>query len=67
MTKPKVVVTRRWPKAVEKKVSELFDAKLNKSDRPMTDQGLKHALKTADALMPTVTDKITEKILIKSI
>ena len=63
MTKPKVVVTRRWPKAVEKKVSELFDAKLNKSDRPMTDQGLKHALKTADALMPTVTDKITEKIL----
>ena len=43
MTKPKVVVTRRWPKAVEKKVSELFDAKLNKSDRPMTDQGLKHA------------------------
>jgi len=63
MIKPKVVVTRRWPKAVEKKVSELFDAKLNKSDRPMTDQELKHALKTADALMPTVTDKITEKIL----
>jgi|TARA_B100001750_G_scaffold244384_1_gene261583 lactate dehydrogenase-like 2-hydroxyacid dehydrogenase len=63
MAKPKVVVTRRWPKAVEKKVSELFNAKLNKNDRPMTDQQLKHALKTADALMPTVTDKITKQIL----
>ena len=58
MTKPKVVVTRRWPKAVEKKVSELFDAKLNKSDRPMNDKEIKHALKTADALMRTFTDNI---------
>ncbi len=63
MTKPKVLVTRKWPETVEKKVSENFDAKLNLTDSPMTESELVNAMKEFDALLPTVTDKISEKII----
>ncbi len=63
MGKPKVIVTRRWPEAVEKKVSELFDATLNTGDTPLTVAELQDALKTADAVLCTVTDKMTAEVL----
>ncbi|WP_374088597.1 2-hydroxyacid dehydrogenase [Methylomicrobium lacus] len=63
MSKPKVVVTRRWPAEVEAKLKELYDVTLNESDVPMTADALKLALQTADALLPTVTDPITADIL----
>jgi lactate dehydrogenase-like 2-hydroxyacid dehydrogenase len=63
MSKPKVIVTRAWPKAVEQKVSELFDATLNTGDTPLTVAELQDALKTADAVLCTVTDKMTAEVL----
>ncbi|MGR8942096.1 MAG: 2-hydroxyacid dehydrogenase [Gammaproteobacteria bacterium] len=63
MSKPKVVVTRRWPTEVEAKLKELYDVTLNETDVPMTADELKQALQTADALLPTVTDPITADIL----
>jgi lactate dehydrogenase-like 2-hydroxyacid dehydrogenase len=63
MNKPKVVVTRRWPAAVEAKLKELYDVTLNETDVPLTADQLKQALQTADALLPTVTDPITADIL----
>jgi lactate dehydrogenase-like 2-hydroxyacid dehydrogenase len=63
MNKPKVVVTRRWPAAVEARLKELYDVTLNESDVPLTADELKQALQTADALLPTVTDAITADIL----
>ena len=63
MSKPKVVVTRRWPAEVEAKLKDLYDVKLNETDAPMTADELKQALLTADALLPTVTDPITGDIL----
>ncbi len=63
MTKPKVLVTRKWPDAVEKRISENFDAKLNMSDSPMTEDELIDAMKEFDALLPTVTDKVSDKII----
>jgi lactate dehydrogenase-like 2-hydroxyacid dehydrogenase len=62
-TRPKVVVTRRLPAAVEEAVSREFDARLNKDDKPLTTAELQEALRTADALLPTVTDKITADVL----
>ncbi|MEP5730265.1 MAG: D-glycerate dehydrogenase [Sulfitobacter sp.] len=53
-----VVVTRRLPDAVETRLSELFDVKLNHDDVPMTRAELSEAMKTADVLVPTVTDEI---------
>jgi len=54
--KPKVIVTRRWPSAVEEALSERFDVQLNSDDHPFSQQELATALRSADALCPTVTD-----------
>lgn len=63
MSKPKVVITRKWPEAAESKAAELFDVQLNKDDKPMTVAELQAALKTADAVCPTVSDKISAEVL----
>ena len=42
---------------------ELFDARLNLDDTPMTPEQLAEAVRTADVLVPTVTDQITEDVL----
>ena len=63
MTKPVAIVTRKWPDENEKRLRELFDVKLNDSDKPFTADELKSALQNCDVLMPTVTDKITADIL----
>ena len=63
MTKPVAIVTRKWPDENEKRLKELFDVKLNDSDKPFTADELKSALQNCDVLMPTVTDKITADIL----
>jgi len=61
--KPLVVVTRKLPDSVETRMRELFDAKLNLDDTPMTPEQIAEAVRTADVLVPTVTDEITEAAL----
>ena len=56
--KPLVVVTRRLPDVVETRMRELFDARLNETDKPMSQAELAEALREADVLVPTVTDRI---------
>ena len=63
MSKPKVIVSRKWPSEVEAQLTALYDVQLNESDIPMTAHELKQALLTADALLPTVTDLITADVL----
>jgi glyoxylate reductase len=64
--KPVVVVTRKLPDTVELRMRELFDARLNADDRPMTAPQLAEAVKTADVLVPTVTDRIDAAVLSKA-
>jgi glyoxylate reductase len=64
--KPLVIVTRKLPETVELRMRELFDARLNLDDKPMTPAQLAEAAKTADVLVPTVTDEITASILSKA-
>jgi glyoxylate reductase len=61
--KPLVVVTRRLPKSVETRLRELFDARLNDDDHAMSQAELIEAAKTADVLVPTVTDRIDEAVI----
>jgi glyoxylate reductase len=61
--KPIVIVTRRLPDVVETRMRELFDARLNVDDKPMSQADLASAMKTADVLVPTVTDKIDRTVL----
>ncbi|BCJ92396.1 D-glycerate dehydrogenase [Terrihabitans soli] len=56
-------VTRRLPDSVEARMRELFDTRLNATDTPMTRTELAVAMKTADVLVPTVTDKIDRELI----
>ena len=40
-----------------------FDARLNPDDRPLSADGLRQALGSADAVLTTVTDKVTADVL----
>src|ERR1700736_5129092 len=61
--KPLVVVTRKLPDSIETRMRELFDARLNLDDTPMSEEQIAEAVRTADVLVPTVTDAITEELL----
>jgi len=64
--RPLVVVTRRLPDVVETRMRELFDARLNHDDKPMTPDELAAAVREADVLVPTVTDRIDAALLAQS-
>ena len=59
----KILVTRKWPRKVEEKLLESFDTTLNSQDRPLSESELVEAMKSYDALLPTVTDPITDRII----
>ena len=59
----KILVTRKWPKKVEEKLLTTFDATLNVEDRPLSEAELVEGMRSYDALLPTVTDPITDKII----
>jgi glyoxylate reductase len=61
--RPLVLVTRRLPEAVETRMRELFDARLNVDDKPMSQAELIEAVSEAHVLVPTVTDRIDRTVL----
>ena len=62
-TKPTVILTRKLPDSIETRMRELFDTKLNEDDHALTTEELVEAVKTADVLVPTVTDKIDADLI----
>ena len=61
--KPLVIVTRKLPDVVETRMRELFDTRLNVDDAALTQEALVEAVRQADVLVPTVTDRIDASIL----
>ena len=61
--KPLVVVTRKLPDSIEIRMRELFDARLNLDDTALTPDAIAEAVRSADVLVPTVTDEITGEML----
>ncbi len=61
--KPLVIVTRKLPDSVETRMRELFDTRLNIDDTPMSQAQLAEAMRSADVLVPTVTDRIDGPVL----
>jgi lactate dehydrogenase-like 2-hydroxyacid dehydrogenase len=59
MAKPRILTTRRWPAAVEAKLAERFDLTLNEGDQPLSPADFRDAFAAFDAILPTVTDKLT--------
>lgn len=63
MSKPKVLITRRWPAAVEAQLQSLYNVTLNVDDRPLSPDELKTALQNYDAVCPTVSDTLSAEVL----
>ncbi|HEV2898501.1 MAG TPA: D-glycerate dehydrogenase [Pseudaminobacter sp.] len=61
--KPLVVITRKLPDPVETRMRELFDARLNVDDKPMSQPELVAAVKEADVLVPTISDRIDAALI----
>lgn len=59
----RVLVTRRWPEAVERALQQRFDVTLNESDRPLSRAELAQAMAEFDVLCPTVSDRIDAEVI----
>lgn len=60
--KPRVLVTRRWPAAVEERLLENFDVTLNAEDVPLSVDQLREAFDQYDAILPTVSDRLPASV-----
>ena len=58
-----VIVTRKLPDIVETRMKELFDARLNEDDAPLTRDELMVAIQEGDVLVPTVTDRLDKEVI----
>ena len=61
--RPRVVVTRKLPDVVETRMMELFDCQLNLEDRALDARALAEAVRSAEVLVPTVTDHIDAAVI----
>lgn len=56
--RPRVLVTRKLPEPVERRLEAGYGVRLNPSDEPLTPAELTTAMAEFDALIPTVSDRI---------
>lgn len=61
--RPKIIVTRKLLPTVERRMEELFDARLNGDDQAMDRAELLAAMADCDVLVPTVTDRIDAELI----
>ncbi|MGE0859922.1 MAG: 2-hydroxyacid dehydrogenase [Gammaproteobacteria bacterium] len=57
------MLTRRWPAEVESALAARYELEVNQDDRPLDAAALRDALGRADALCPTVTDRVDAAVL----
>lgn len=60
--KPHIIVTRRWPAAVEQVLTERFETTFNRSDEPLGQDRLRDAFAKYDAILPTVSDSLPASV-----
>ena len=63
MPRPKILLTRRWPQAVERRLAERYEASISPDDAPMNAEALGRALRDHDGFCPTVSDVIDAEVL----
>ncbi|SLN61361.1 Glycerate dehydrogenase [Roseivivax jejudonensis] len=62
MAKPRILLTRAWPEAVEARLARDYDAVLNREDTAMGTAEIGAALAEFDAVCPTVSDRLPAEI-----
>ena len=60
---PLIILTRKLPDQIEKRMGELFDTVVVDQDRPMSRQDLIAAVKYAEVLVPTISDIIDKELI----
>jgi lactate dehydrogenase-like 2-hydroxyacid dehydrogenase len=63
MSRPKILLTRRWPAEVQDYLASRYEVTLNDRDVLPGPEELRAALRSHDAVCPTVTDRLTAQIL----
>jgi lactate dehydrogenase-like 2-hydroxyacid dehydrogenase len=63
VTKPRILLTRRWTATVENYLAARFDLVRNEADAPLSAAQLAAALRECDAVCPTVSDAMTASII----
>lgn len=63
VSRPRVIVTRKLPDAVEQRMVELFDTTLNPVEEGMDRAALITAVRDCDVLVPSVTDTIDAELI----
>lgn len=61
--KLRILLTRRWPAAVERCLGERFDVVFNETDEPMTADALRRAFDDYDVVCPTVSDTMDAVVI----
>ena len=61
--KPRVLVTRRLPEAVERRVAESYETVLAPHDEGLTPDDLAEAMRKFDALCPSILDRVGAEAL----
>ncbi len=59
----RILVTRRWPDAVERALGERYDVVFNESDEALSQSDLAAAMGEFDVLAPTVSDRIDAAVI----
>ncbi|MDE0679322.1 MAG: D-glycerate dehydrogenase [Gammaproteobacteria bacterium] len=62
-SRPRILLSRRWPEQVEALLEEGYEVARNVPDRPMSAADMREALRTVDAFCPTVTDRVDAGVL----
>lgn len=62
MSRPRILLTRAWPEAVEDALARRFEVTRNEGDLPLGPDRLKAALGEYDAILPTVTDRLGPEV-----
>lgn len=63
LARPRVVVTRRLPDAIEARMRELFDVVPLAEERPLPPERLAALIADADVLVPTIVDRVDAALI----
>ncbi len=58
MSRPRILLTRKWPSACEARLAGDYEVTLNVNDQPMSEAEIAAAMAGQDAVLCTVTDKM---------
>jgi len=64
--RPRVAVTRKLLPQIEARMAELFDCRFNEDDHEMSADEIVEAMRDADILVPTVTDRIDAELIARA-